>query len=621
MAERGNYWTRGRVSRRTMLRGASFAGAGLAGAALIGCGGDDDDPTATPDNGGGGGGGATSTATNGGGGGGGGVSPDQVRLTPGIYQGHVPASAAEADPANNAKYGGTLLTRYLEPPRMDLNRTLSCTIYHTLNLTNNKLLRGATGANANQDIVEIEPDLAESWEATNPDNTEFVFNLRQGIMTHDKEPVNGREFTSEDVVSTLNMLKAGGTQKDVLAVTESIEAPDDYTIQVKLNQPLADFPTTLASWGFIYAKELVDDEDLRQEIAVGTGPFIQDEWSKNERTVFKRNPNYFEEGLPYLDEVIAQTQNDVNVRRAGFQTDNFFDFYPRDQADLEDMENTHGEDMVAEVFPRSRGANVNGFQFQMKNPTYQDERVRRAFSLAFDREEYDLARNAGDNDNPEGPYSNAPMPWALLFDEFPTAMANGPYYQFDPAEASKLMQAAGYSTDSQLKTEMPSFYYRRELAELVVPGINANLPEVDITFREVDNPTHVTLMSDRNFDDTIGFLWGPAGYSMDQWLFPFYHSTGGTNYGSIDDPALDALLEKNRSLAPGDEQKQVWLDVFEHIHDQVYQAWFPEPLVRVAWKNYVMNHRYHGLMGSYVCYASDQARAIWLDDGAPGLDR
>jgi hypothetical protein len=58
---------------------------------------------------------------------------------------------------------------------------------------------------------------------------------------------------------------------------------------------------------------------------------------------------------------------------------------------------------------------------------------------------------------------------------------------------------------------MPSFYYRTELAQLVVPGINQNLPEVNITFREVDNPTHVTMMSDRNFTDTIGFLGGRRG--------------------------------------------------------------------------------------------------------------
>jgi hypothetical protein len=53
----------------------------------------------------------------------------------------------------------------------------------------------------------------------------------------------------------------------------------------------------------------------------------------------------------------------------------------------------------------------------------------------------------------------------------------------------------------------------------------------------------------------------------------------------------------------------------------VYQAWFPEPLIRTTWHNYMLNYRNHGLVGSYVCYATDQARAIWLDDGAPGLSR
>jgi peptide/nickel transport system substrate-binding protein len=600
-----------------VLRGSAVAGMGLAGAALIGCGGDDDDGgdgtatgTAAATGQAGSGVAGTAVATS---------APGQVRITPGVYEGHVPATDAEANPAENAKYGGTLQARYLEPPRMDLNRTLSCTIYHTLNYTNNKLLRGKTGATANGDSVEIEPDLAESWEA-NDDATEFIFNLREGVMTHDKEPTNGREFTSEDVVAGLEMYRAGGSQQDVYAPVVSIEAPDDYTVKVTLDQPLADFPINVASWSFIYMKELVDNEDLRQEIAVGTGPFIQDEWSKNERSVFSRNPNYFEAGLPYLDGVIAQTQNDANTLRAGFQTDNFMDWGPRDQPDLEDMAG-QVDDLVAEIYPRTRGANVNGFQFQMNNPTYQDERIRRAMSLAFDRIEYDLARNSGDNQNPEGPYSNAPMPWTYLYDQYPTAAANGPWYQFNPAEASKLMQAAGYSADSRLEVAMPSFYYRSELAELVAPGINQNLPEVNISFREIDNPTHVTLMSDRNFDDTIGFLWGPAGFSMDQWIFPFYHSTGGTNYGSVNDPDLDAMLEAQRAEADLDAKTEIWRQVWDRIHDQVYQAWFPEPLVRVAWHNYVMNYRWHGLMGSYVCYTSDQARTIWLDDGAPGLDR
>jgi peptide/nickel transport system substrate-binding protein len=609
-----NYWARRSMGRRTVLRGAGLGLTGLAGAALIGCGGSDSPATTTPRTGQTGQQ-ITATAAATEAAGSTPVPADQVRLTPGVYEGPVGPSAAELNPAVNAKRGGTLQVRYLDPPRMDLSRTLSCTIYHTLSYTTNKLTRGKVGPLADPFRVDIEPDLAESWEASEG-GTKHTFNLRRGVNFHNKAPVNGREFVAEDVVKTVEMYSAG-SQADVFSMVESIETPDDYTVVFNLDQPLADFPISIGAWSYLYPRELVDDSDTRQEVSVGTGPFVQEEWVRAEGTRFSRNPDYWEEGLPYLDGVYAHVQNDTNALRAGFATNNFIDYNARDQNDLEALFQENRQTMVGTVAPISRGANVNGFQFQMRNPTYQDDRVRRAFSLAFDRDEYDLARNVGDNQNPEGAYSNAPMPWPFLFDSYPTAAVNGPWYQFDPAEASKMMQAAGYTAQRPLQTEMPSFYYRTELAQLVVPGINQNLPEVNITFREVDNPTHVTLMSDRNFSDSIGFLWGPPGFSMDQWIYPFYHSTGSLNYGSVDDAALDELLVKQRSETNPTAQVDLWRQVWDHIHDMVYQAWFPEAMGRPAWHNYVLNYRQHGLMGSYVCYVSDMARSIWLDDGAP----
>src|SRR5690606_13264098 len=249
----------------------------LAGAALIGCGGDDN---GGDDNGGGGGSGG-GTPSSGGGGNGGTPAAGSVKIEPGMYEGVVAATDAEANPAEFAKTGGRLEMLYLDPPRMDLNRTLSCTIYHTLNYTNNKLVRGKTGASAPLYTVEIEPDLAESWEDAD-NSTQFTFNLRQGVMTHNVEPTNGREFTSEDVVAGLEMYRAGGSQQDVFAPVTSIEAPDDYTVVVSLDEPLSDFPINISSWSFIYLKELVDNDDLRNEKAVGTGPFIQQEWTPKE---------------------------------------------------------------------------------------------------------------------------------------------------------------------------------------------------------------------------------------------------------------------------------------------------------------------------------------------------
>jgi MarR-like DNA-binding transcriptional regulator SgrR of sgrS sRNA len=71
---------------------------------------------------------------------------------------------------------------------------------------------------------------------------------------------------------------SAGSQADVFSMVDSIETPDDYTVVFNLDTPLADFPVNLAAWSWIYPSELVDDEPLRQEVSIGTGPFIQDEW-------------------------------------------------------------------------------------------------------------------------------------------------------------------------------------------------------------------------------------------------------------------------------------------------------------------------------------------------------
>jgi ABC-type transport system substrate-binding protein len=108
---------------------------------------------------------------------------------------------------------------------------------------------------------------------------------------------------------------------------------------------------------------------------------------------------------------------------------------------------------------------------------------------------------------------------------------------------------------------------------------------------------------------------------MDQWIFPWWHTQGGLNYNAAGNAELDGLLEQQRAETDLEAKKVIWRQVWDIIHDQVWDLWWPESLNRYVWHNYMLNYRPHGLMGSYVCYTSNQARAVWLDDGAPGLDR
>jgi len=510
----------------------------------------------------------------------------------------------------HGRYGGTLLVRYLDPPGMDFNRTLSCTINTTMDYTKNKLVRAKFGPKADPALIDVEGDLAESWEV-NDKADRYTFNLRRGVKFHNVDPVNGREFTSEDVRASVERYQAGGTQKDVWSPVTSIETPDDYTVVFTLDQPFVDFPKNIAAWSHMDAQEVLDDEDFLLEHAVGTGPFLQEEWTRKERSVFVKHPDYFEEGLPFLDRVVARVQENLATYRAGFETDNFFEWSTSNEEEAQQVL-ANLDDVVYYKQYTAQGANTSGFHFQMANPTFQDERVRRAFSLAVDRVEFDIALYNGDG----GGYSKTPIAWQVLYDSLPSLESQGEWYRYDPNQASQLLQAAGYSKDSPVSADAPAWYYRQQYAQLLSP-MYSGIPELEFNFREVDNPTAVTMLNSRNFDDTMNITWGPPSYSVDQVVYPWYLSTGTLNHNNVVDAAMDELLIAQRGEIDPEAQLDLWRQIEHRILDQVWEVFVPaNTYQRYFWKNYMLNYRPHGI-GGYTCYGNGQARAVWLEEGAP----
>ncbi len=601
----GNYWSRRTLSRRGALRGAGVGVAGLAGLALFGCGGDDDagtPATAAPS-----GGEGTGTAAPGGGP----LPSDQIRIAPGAYEGSIPPTPGELDPANNARYGGTLMARYLDPPHMDFNRTLSCTVNSTMDFTKNKLTRGQFGPQADNRRIQIEPDLAESWEST-PDGLQYTFHLHQGVKFHNVEPTMGREFTSEDVRLSAERYRSGGVQKDMWTDVTEIETPDDYTVVLTLGQPISDFPRNIAAWSHMDAKEMLEDIDFLTEHAVGTGPFIQETWIQKERSEFVKHPDYFETGLPYMDRVITVVQNDTAVQKAGYTTDNFFYWSARDDAEAESMLQ-QSKDSVYLKYESVVGANTEGFHFQMTNPKFADERVRRAFALALDFQEWDLARYNGENNGGV----RSPIPWPYLYETRPQYGDQGEWYQFDREKARQLLQAAGYSEANPIVVDFPAWYQREQYASLMGP-MYAEVPEIRANIREVDNPTAVSMLNARDFEDTMNITWGPPVYAVDQAVYPWYHSTGGLNHNNVNDAEMDRLVTAQRQETNEEAKLQIWKDIETRIFDQVWEVFFPGTgMNRIFWHNYMINFRPASVASVFSCYGDAKARSVWLDEGAP----
>src|SRR4029453_12018041 len=217
-----------------------------------------------------------------------------------------PASvwSGEAEPL---KRGGILHVRGWDPPHFDPHLTRNFMTHTTLSFVYNKLLRHKVGPQVRPGTFIVEPDLAERWEES--DDTTYIFHLRQGVKWHNKPPVNGRELVAEDIKFTYDrfLTEKGNANRYMLDIVDRIEVVDRYTVKFLLKEPYVWFVNALAyPWStWVIAPEVVQQfGDLKKpETAIGTGPFMLERYEPNVKTVFKRHPEYFLQGQPYIDGV------------------------------------------------------------------------------------------------------------------------------------------------------------------------------------------------------------------------------------------------------------------------------------------------------------------------------
>ena len=180
--------------------------------------------------------------------------------------------------AGSPRRGGILRVRGWDPVHFDPQLTRNFKTNTTLSFVYSTLLRHKVGAGTQPGAFIVEPHLAERWET--PDDTTYIFHLRQGVHWHNKPPVNGRELVAEDVKFTFQrfLTEPGNPERQLLESVDRVEVVDRYTVKFLLHEPFVWLLDVLANamcmW--IIAPEVVEkDGDLKKvESAIGTGPFL-----------------------------------------------------------------------------------------------------------------------------------------------------------------------------------------------------------------------------------------------------------------------------------------------------------------------------------------------------------
>src|SRR6266542_678553 len=219
------------------------------------------------------------------------------------------------------------------------------------------------------------PELAESWEVSK-DALTWTFKLRQGVKFHD-----GQEMTSADVKFTFDRLFEKSPGKSDFIAVDKVEPAGRHAVKFVTKEPFAGLLAALGGfWGFIISEAGIKKHGDLNEAALGTGPFMLQDWKVEQQMMLKRHPSYFKKGLPHVDEVnlriIPDEANIVAALRTGqihhaFIEDNKNYNLLKDEKTLTGYRSSRlGYDFL----------NINASRGPLK-----DARVRQAISWAVDR--------------------------------------------------------------------------------------------------------------------------------------------------------------------------------------------------------------------------------------------
>ena len=161
---------------------------------------------------------------------------------------------------------------------------------------------------AYDDNNKPQPMLAESWEVAN-DFKSIKLNLRKGVQFH-----TGREFTSDDVKFNLLRVRMPniGTQfTNMSRWWTGIETPDKYTVVLTSEQPRPSMFDMFEMLNMVN-KDLVESPEYTTKSG-STGPFKFVEYAQGDFIRWTKNPNYWQSGKPYLDEVLVRFFGDAQA--------------------------------------------------------------------------------------------------------------------------------------------------------------------------------------------------------------------------------------------------------------------------------------------------------------------
>ncbi len=418
--------------------------------------------------------------------------------------------------------------------------------------------------------TDLVPGLATEWAASQ-DGRKWTFKLRSGVKFHDNTPFNAEAVKVNierwwDPKNSLGFRNAGktfeiwanlfgGFKGDDTSLLQAVTVVDDATIEFTLKQPFAGFPAALSSGYFGIASPTAITQAAAEygtagSLAVGTGPFVFQEWVTGDRILLQKNPNYWQSGLPKTEQLVIRFITEPAGRLAELRAgtvDFSVDLSPDQKAEIENDPNL-------DVILRP-SFNVG---YLALNPSYgplSKIEVRQAIAHAINRDAIVEAfwQDLATTDE----HFTPPALDAFQAKTLPT-------YPYDPAKAKQLLTKAGYPQGFDLElwympVSRPYYPTPKPISEAFASDLSKI--GINVTLKTKDWSAYLT---DRNRQPGFqAFMMGWTGdYSdPDNFYYPHFGPGATTDLGLWQNDQVLDLLDQGRQVIDPAERNQIYQQV------------------------------------------------------------
>lgn len=412
------------------------------------------------------------------------------------------------------------------------------------------------------------------------DGRTITLNLRDDIKWSDGEPITANDFvfTYNMIMDPANIVQSTYPYDSMASVT----AADDQTVVMTFTDPFAPWMTL---WRYLLpehvlapvfeAEGTLDAAAWNLAPTVGAGPYVFAEWESGSFARFVRNENYYN-APPLIDEIFIRFVPDDASQTAALQTGDadLGTFIP--YSDVPTL-----RDAGVNVISVPSGYNEGWFFYfgDNGNPALQDVNVRKAIALAFDREALSQDLLLG-----------LTKPAASLWDNTPYVDPSITPYPFDPKEAKRLLDAAGWvdsngdgtrdkdgvelvlshgTTIREIRQDTQAVA-QQQLAEVGI-GLDIQSYDADIFFGGMSDggPAASGELDIFQWSDGPSVYPDPDHYYWYCSEIPTDEYPDGANWQRLCDEKLDGLFALQTTQTDFAERQQTFFEITKYMYDNV----------------------------------------------------